>query len=140
MILRHFPKRQLVNSRARRRFIEQMQNYSEVFHRCALAKEQPFLAKTVTYRRKRAFNSSNFFAKTVFSEPFGSNSFRKAKYHFSPMPPPKLGLRINFVVGRRSVDFAHCRRPANETKLVYFVKRGVQGIENIAPDTLVRLG
>ena len=55
-------------------------------------------------------------------------------------------------VGRRIVDFAHCRRPktdprmthcrrhfGNDAKLVCF--DGEEGgKENIAPDTLVRLG
>ena len=43
-------------------------------------------------------------------------------------------------VGRRIVDFAHCRRHfGNDTKLVCFDGEE-EGIENIAPDTLVRLG
>ena len=46
----------------------------------------------------------------------------------------------NYLVGRHIVDFVHCRRHfGNDTKLVCYDGEE-EGIENIAPDTLVRLG
>ena len=52
----------------------------------------------------------------------------------------KINLGKVLSLGHRIVDFAHCRRHiGNDTKLVCFDGEE-EGIENIAPDTLVRLG
>ena len=54
--------------------------------------------------------------------------FLNSTLHLLSLPPPwwifylleYQVLSLTHDVGRRSVDFAHCWRPANKTKLVYF--------------------